>query len=148
MRRGLRRRGSGRTRRSVTPLPAASMCRPKPPASPCGVRKRASRWRAGDHGGSQVQATSSRSPSPAPKDQHKGFFQGSWGRAVLIGGRERHGAACYTCRPEVFSKYIGIDLGTANVLVYVKGRGIVLNEPSVVAYSSVDNRRIAVGSNA
>jgi rod shape-determining protein MreB len=48
----------------------------------------------------------------------------------------------------VFSKYIGIDLGTANVLVYVKGRGIVLNEPSVVAYSSADNRVIAVGSHA
>jgi len=46
------------------------------------------------------------------------------------------------------SKYIGIDLGTANVLVYVKGRGIVLNEPSVVAYSATDNRVVAVGSHA
>ena len=45
----------------------------------------------------------------------------------------------------MFSKYIGIDLGTANVLVYVKGRGIVLNEPSVVAYSAADNRVVAVG---
>ena len=43
---------------------------------------------------------------------------------------------------------IGIDLGTANVLVYVKGRGIVLNEPSVVAYSASDNRVVAVGSHA
>ena len=33
----------------------------------------------------------------------------------------------------VFSSDIGIDLGTASVLVYVKGKGIVLNEPSVVA---------------
>jgi NAD(P)-dependent dehydrogenase (short-subunit alcohol dehydrogenase family) len=48
----------------------------------------------------------------------------------------------------VFSKYIGIDLGTANVLVYVKGRGIVLNEPSVVAYSETDNRVVAVGWHA
>lgn len=48
----------------------------------------------------------------------------------------------------MFSKYIGIDLGTANVLVYVKGRGIVLNEPSVVAYSATDNRVVAVGSHA
>jgi rod shape-determining protein MreB len=48
----------------------------------------------------------------------------------------------------VFSKYIGIDLGTANVLVYVKGRGIVLNEPSVVAYSASDNRVVAVGADA
>jgi len=33
----------------------------------------------------------------------------------------------------IFSKDVGIDLGTANILVYVKGRGIVINEPSVVA---------------
>ncbi len=43
---------------------------------------------------------------------------------------------------------IGIDLGTANVLVYVKGRGIVLSEPSVVALSTKDNRVKAVGSDA
>ncbi|MFL5648852.1 MAG: rod shape-determining protein, partial [Chloroflexota bacterium] len=42
---------------------------------------------------------------------------------------------------------IGIDLGTANVLVYVKGRGIVINEPSVVAVSD-DNRIVAVGDEA
>jgi rod shape-determining protein MreB and related proteins len=48
----------------------------------------------------------------------------------------------------VFSKYIGIDLGTANVLVYVKGRGIVLNEPSVVAYSATNNNVVAVGQHA
>jgi len=44
--------------------------------------------------------------------------------------------------------HIGIDLGTANVLVYVKGRGIVLNEPSVVAYSAAENRVVAVGEEA
>lgn len=44
--------------------------------------------------------------------------------------------------------HIGIDLGTANVLVYVKGRGIVLNEPSVVAFSSNENRVVAVGEEA
>ena len=33
----------------------------------------------------------------------------------------------------MFSKDIGIDLGTANILIYIKGEGIVLNEPSVVA---------------
>ncbi|MBI2304611.1 MAG: rod shape-determining protein [Chloroflexi bacterium] len=43
---------------------------------------------------------------------------------------------------------IGIDLGTANVLVYVKGRGIVINEPSVVAITRRDNRIVAVGSEA
>jgi rod shape-determining protein MreB len=48
----------------------------------------------------------------------------------------------------VFGKHIGIDLGTANVLVYVKGRGIVLNEPSVVAYSAADNKVVAVGAQA
>jgi rod shape-determining protein MreB and related proteins len=48
----------------------------------------------------------------------------------------------------VFGKAIGIDLGTANVLVYVKGRGIVLNEPSVVAYSASDSKVLAVGTEA
>src|SRR5919108_1365751 len=43
---------------------------------------------------------------------------------------------------------IGIDLGTANILVYVKGRGVVLNEPSVVAISEDDNRLVAVGEEA
>jgi rod shape-determining protein MreB len=42
---------------------------------------------------------------------------------------------------------IGIDLGTANVLVYVQGRGIVIQEPSVVAVSD-DNRIVAVGEEA
>jgi rod shape-determining protein MreB and related proteins len=48
----------------------------------------------------------------------------------------------------MFGKSIGIDLGTANVQVYVKGRGVVLNEPSVVAYSEADNRVLAVGRQA
>lgn len=48
----------------------------------------------------------------------------------------------------MFGKAIGIDLGTTNVLVYVKGRGVVLNEPSVVAYSEADNRVLAVGRQA
>src|SRR5205809_2843876 len=42
---------------------------------------------------------------------------------------------------------IGIDLGTANVLVYVKGKGVILTEPSVVAVSD-DNRIVAVGEEA
>ncbi len=47
-----------------------------------------------------------------------------------------------------FSKKLGIDLGTANTLVYVPGRGVVLNEPSVVAVSEQDNRILAVGIEA
>ena len=47
-----------------------------------------------------------------------------------------------------FSRRIGIDLGTANVLVYVSGRGVVLNEPSVVAISTVSGRVKAVGKTA
>src|SRR5918912_2176948 len=49
---------------------------------------------------------------------------------------------------EGMARKIGIDLGTANVLVYVKGRGIVLSEPSVVALSTKDNRIKAVGADA
>lgn len=48
----------------------------------------------------------------------------------------------------MFSRYIGIDLGTVNVLVYVKGRGIVLQEPSMVAISNVDGKIVAVGNEA
>lgn len=48
----------------------------------------------------------------------------------------------------MFAKDIGIDLGTANVLIYVKGQGIVLNEPSVVAIDSETKRALAVGTEA
>jgi len=48
----------------------------------------------------------------------------------------------------LFSKKLGIDLGTANTLVFVPGRGIVLNEPSVVAISEQDNKILAVGIEA
>lgn len=48
----------------------------------------------------------------------------------------------------MFSKDIGIDLGTANVLIHVKGQGIVLNEPSVVAIDRNTNRVLAVGEEA
>lgn len=53
---------------------------------------------------------------------------------------------------DYFSNDIAIDLGTANTLVYVKGRGIILNEPSVVAvqknYRGMQNRVLAVGKEA
>ncbi len=48
----------------------------------------------------------------------------------------------------MFSKDIGIDLGTANVLIYIKGQGIVLDEPSVVALDSETKRIVAVGRDA
>lgn len=47
-----------------------------------------------------------------------------------------------------FSKRIGIDLGTANSLVYLAGEGIVLNEPTVVAITTDDQRVLAVGNEA
>jgi len=48
----------------------------------------------------------------------------------------------------MFNKDIGIDLGTANVLIYIKGQGIVLNEPSVVAIDSETKKPLAVGKDA
>jgi len=48
----------------------------------------------------------------------------------------------------MLSKRIGIDLGTANVLVYVKGEGIVIKEPAVVALAVRENQVVAVGSAA
>ena len=46
------------------------------------------------------------------------------------------------------TKNLGIDLGTANTIVYLEGKGIVLREPSVVARNSKTNEVIAVGSDA
>jgi len=48
----------------------------------------------------------------------------------------------------VFAKDIGIDLGTANVLIYIKGQGVVLNESSVVAIDSETKKPLAVGNDA
>lgn len=48
----------------------------------------------------------------------------------------------------LFSKKLGIDLGTANTLVFVPGKGVVLNEPSVVAVSVADRKILAVGLEA
>ncbi len=63
---------------------------------------------------------------------------------LALGDRKSHPAD----QVANLARYIGIDLGTANVLVSVKGRGIVLNEPSVVAYSASDQRVVAVGTHA
>ena len=45
-----------------------------------------------------------------------------------------------------FTQEIAIDLGTANTLVFVRGQGIVLNEPSVVAVEAVSGKVVAIGS--
>ena len=48
----------------------------------------------------------------------------------------------------IVGRDMAVDLGTANTLVYVRGRGIVLNEPSVVAINARDGRPVAVGTDA
>ena len=48
----------------------------------------------------------------------------------------------------MFEKKIGVDLGTSSILIYVKGRGIVLQEPSVVAISQNNDRIVAIGEEA
>lgn len=49
---------------------------------------------------------------------------------------------------KIFSKDIGIDLGTANTLVYVRGRGIIINEPSIVAVNRKTDQVISIGAEA
>jgi len=49
---------------------------------------------------------------------------------------------------QYMSSDVAIDLGTANTLVYVKGRGIVLNEPSVVAVERASRKVLAIGHDA
>lgn len=48
----------------------------------------------------------------------------------------------------IFSRKLGIDLGTANTLVFMPGKSIILNEPSVVAVSEQDNKILAIGVEA
>src|ERR671926_1369116 len=48
----------------------------------------------------------------------------------------------------LFSRDIGIDLGTANTLVLVRGKGVVINEPSIVAMNPKTKRVLAVGAEA
>jgi hypothetical protein len=48
----------------------------------------------------------------------------------------------------MFEKKIGIDLGTYSILIYMKGRGIVLQEPSIVAISQNEDRIVAIGEEA
>ncbi len=48
----------------------------------------------------------------------------------------------------MFSRDIGLDLGTASILVYVKGKGIVLKEPSVVAIDKNNGKLLKVGTDA
>jgi rod shape-determining protein MreB len=49
---------------------------------------------------------------------------------------------------EIFANDVGIDLGTANTLVYVRGRGIVVNEPSIVAVDRMSQNVLAIGNEA
>src|ERR1039458_8471837 len=48
----------------------------------------------------------------------------------------------------MFAKKIGIDLGTANTVVFVPGKGFIINEPTIVALSRPENVVIAVGAEA
>ena len=48
----------------------------------------------------------------------------------------------------VFSADLAIDLGTANTLIHMKGKGIVLNEPSIVAFDRNTKRIVAIGKEA
>ncbi len=57
-------------------------------------------------------------------------------RKIIVGGENMSSAD------------IGIDLGTASILVYVKGKGVVLKEPSVVAFDRVTNKIVAIGEEA
>jgi rod shape-determining protein MreB len=46
----------------------------------------------------------------------------------------------------IFRQNVGIDLGTANTLLYVSGRGIVINEPTAVAINNKTNKVVAAGN--
>jgi hypothetical protein len=73
---------------------------------------------------------------------------GRGGKRARQGFRSGSSANCTESKGDRVAKQIGIDLGTANVLVFVRGRGIVINEPSVVAISAKDGKVKAVGIEA
>lgn len=62
--------------------------------------------------------------------------------------RRKPGLRYDVAHMSLFSPRIGIDLGTTNVLVFVPGKGVVLNEPSVVAVSTENNKVLAIGVEA
>ena len=62
--------------------------------------------------------------------------------------KRNHSARTATSSPVFRGRDIGIDLGTANTLVYERGRGVVLNEPSVVAIDTNTGKVLAVGAQA
>ena len=68
----------------------------------------------------------------------------------VTGGKTQAQMSIFDRIPSLFSSDMAIDLGTANTLVYVKGRGIILSEPSVVAYHVKDGVKkvLAVGEDA
>jgi rod shape-determining protein MreB len=84
-------------------------------------------------------------PSPGRSEDFGGWARTGQGRFSSNGV-----AACLAAAasPGVIVIDIGIDLGTANVLVYVRGKGIVLREPSVVAKDVRTNKTLAVGEEA
>ena len=65
-----------------------------------------------------------------------------------MGAFEIRGSGEYYERMSWLAPKIGIDLGTTNVLVFVPGKGVVLNEPSVVAVSEQNNKVLAIGAEA
>jgi len=65
-----------------------------------------------------------------------------------ISARVSNGVASRESLSNIVGRDMAVDLGTANTLVYVRGEGIVLNEPSVVAVNVKDGRPVAVGAEA
>src|SRR3989338_4895812 len=78
----------------------------------------------------------------------KAAFGGQNYVEVALGRFALAGAFMLNTAMALFTAKLGIDLGTANTLVYVPGKGIILNEPSVVAVSERDNKILSVGLDA
>src|SRR5437879_4544102 len=73
------------------------------------------------------------------------LFKAQYGRSI---GDGMELAMFYNLLAGMFSNDLAVDLGTANTLVYVRGEGIVLNEPSIVAIHQADHSVLAVGREA
>ena len=86
----------------------------------------------------------------ASHSSHSGHTFGNTRRmgGSVAGPRPRIAAMTSVSRPLILGRDLAVDLGTANTLVYVRGRGVVLDEPSVVAVETGSNRLVAAGTRA
>src|SRR5262245_13990949 len=118
---------------------------PSPPtSSPTARSRRRSPWSA------TARRRSSSSPSTRRATRPSGGFAYSWSRydGERLGGFVGRFFLSWKSVFSIFSNDLAVDLGTANTLIFARGKGIIVREPSIVAVNTQTNRVEAVGADA